>query len=103
MVDAEADMQATPSAASGAPIASGSGPPRPYAVEVQELVNVCLGFLDQIQRGAAPWVIQGFNRLNLMYGPMPTDPAHFSYWMTMVSRSYKILGRNARPSMRHNR
>ena len=101
MVDAEADMRAIPGAASGAPTASGSGPPRPYAEEVQELVNLCLGFLDQIQRGAAPWVIQRLNRLNYVYGPMPTDPAHFSYWVTMVSRSCKILGRHARP--RHDR
>jgi hypothetical protein len=69
---------------------------------MQELVNLCLGFLDQIRRGAAPWVIQRLNRLKEVYGPMPTDPAHFSFWMAMVSRSYKIFGRNA-PSMRHNR
>lgn len=82
---AEADVQATLGAASGAPAASGSGPPRSYAQETQDLVDVCLAFLDQIQRGAAPWVVQRLNRLSHIYGPMPTDPANFSYWMAMVS------------------
>ena len=81
----EADVQATTGIASSAPAPSGSGPPRSYAQETQELVDLCLAFLDQIQRGAAPWVVQRLNRLNNIYGPMPTDPAHFSFWMAMVS------------------
>ncbi|KAI0003075.1 PUA-like domain-containing protein [Russula compacta] len=87
IVDAEADVRATTSAASddtASSTASESGPPRSYAQELQALVDVCLAFLDQIQRGAAPWVVQRLNRLNHIYGPMPTDPAHFSYWMAMA-------------------
>jgi hypothetical protein len=55
-----------------------------YAQEVQELVRECQDFLDQVQHGGAPWVVQRLNRLNHVYGPMPTDPANFSYWMAMV-------------------
>lgn len=84
----EADVQATTGTASSAPAASGSGPPRSYAQETQELVDLCLAFLDQIQRGAAPWVVQRLNRLNHHYGPMPTDPAYFSFWMAMVSTCF---------------
>lgn len=84
----EADVQATTGTASSAPAASGSGPPRSYAQETQELVDLCLAFLDQIQRGAAPWVVQRLNRLNHIYGPMPTDPAYFSFWMAMVSTCF---------------
>jgi len=87
MINAETDIQATPSAASGAAVPSRAGepgPPRLYAQQMQELVDVCLAFLDQIQRGAAPWVVQRLNRLNHIYGPMPTNPAHFSYWMAMA-------------------
>ncbi|KAI0254380.1 PUA-like domain-containing protein [Lactifluus subvellereus] len=85
-VNAEADVQATHHSASvaTAPTASDAGPPRSYAQEVQELVNVCHAFLDQIQRGAAPWVVQRLNRLSHIYGPMPSDPANFSYWMAMA-------------------
>lgn len=55
-----------------------------YAQEVQELVRECQDFLDQVQHGGAPWVVQRLNRLNHVYGPMPTDPANFSYWMAMA-------------------
>lgn len=58
--------------------------PSSYAQEVQELLRVCQAFLDQVQVGGAPWVVQRLNRLNHVYGPMPTDPAYFSYWMAMV-------------------
>jgi hypothetical protein len=88
IINAELDVQATLSAASGAvasSMASRPGPPLSHAQEVQELVDMCLAFLDQIQRGAAPWVVQRLNRLSHIYGPMPTDPSHFSYWMAMVS------------------
>ncbi|KAF8268235.1 PUA-like domain-containing protein [Lactarius quietus] len=52
--------------------------------DLQELVGVCQAFLDQVQRGGAPWVVQRLNRLNHIYGPMPTDPTHFGYWMAMA-------------------
>ncbi|KAI0068857.1 hypothetical protein BV25DRAFT_1792197 [Artomyces pyxidatus] len=54
-------------------------PPPPETAQV--LMAVCLEFLDQIRRGGAPWVVQ---RLNHTYGPMPTDPANFSFWIAMV-------------------
>ncbi|KAH9977967.1 PUA-like domain-containing protein [Lactifluus volemus] len=54
------------------------------AQEVQELVDVCHAFLNQIQRGAAPWVLQRLNRFTQIHGPMPDDPTSVSYWMAMV-------------------
>ncbi|TFY74458.1 hypothetical protein EWM64_g9554 [Hericium alpestre] len=45
------------------------------------LMDICRSFLDQLQEGAAPWVVQ---RLNTAAGPMPTDPASFSFWMAVV-------------------
>ncbi|KAF8812461.1 hypothetical protein BYT27DRAFT_7159907 [Phlegmacium glaucopus] len=38
-------------------------------------------FLDRLQRGAAPWVVQ---RLSSTCGAMPTDPALFSFWVALV-------------------
>ncbi|KDQ64522.1 hypothetical protein JAAARDRAFT_28161 [Jaapia argillacea MUCL 33604] len=46
-----------------------------------DLMTMCHGFLDQLRQGTAPWVVQ---RLNNTYGPMPTDPADFSFWMALV-------------------
>jgi len=45
------------------------------------LMDICRGFVDTLQRGMAPWVIQ---RLNTACGPMPTDASSFSFWMAMV-------------------
>jgi hypothetical protein len=63
---------------------SALGTPSSYAQEVQGLVGVCQDFLNQVQHGGAPWVVQRLNRLNHIYGPIPTDPTYFSYWMAMV-------------------
>lgn len=41
----------------------------------------CRAFLDRLQRGAAPWVVQ---RLSSTYGEMPSDPALFSFWVALV-------------------
>jgi Lon protease-like protein len=91
IITAEIDIQTTPGAVSGA-LASLTEieptSPRSYAEEIQQLTNACRAFLVQIQRGAAPWVVQ---RLNYIYGPMPTDPNHFSYWMAMVSIFFSFL------------
>ena len=46
-----------------------------------QLMDTCKAFLDRLQRGAAPWVVQ---RLNSTYGAMPTDPALFSFWVALV-------------------
>ncbi|KAF8913920.1 PUA-like domain-containing protein [Gymnopilus junonius] len=47
----------------------------------EELMETCKTFLDRLQRGAAPWVVQ---RLSSTYGAMPTDPALFSFWVALV-------------------
>jgi len=91
VITAGADIQITPSAASGALVTlteNESMSPRSYAQEMQELIDACRAFLVQIQRGAAPWVVQ---RLHYIYGPIPTDPAHFGYWMAMVSIFFSFL------------
>jgi Lon protease-like protein len=47
----------------------------------EELIAICHAFLEQLRNGTAPWVVQ---RLNYTYGPMPTDPCSFSFWMALV-------------------
>ncbi|KAJ7129649.1 PUA-like domain-containing protein [Mycena epipterygia] len=47
----------------------------------EQLMETCTAFLLQLRRGTAPWVVQ---RLNNVYGPPPTDPAAFSYWVALV-------------------
>lgn len=47
----------------------------------EQLVSNCRAFLERLQQGAAPWVVQ---RLNNWYGPMPTDPTIFSYWVALI-------------------
>jgi Lon protease-like protein len=48
----------------------------------EEMMRSCRDFLEQLRAGTAPWIVQ---RLNNTYGPMPTDPASFSFWMALVS------------------
>ncbi|KAJ6599048.1 hypothetical protein DFH09DRAFT_22624 [Mycena vulgaris] len=55
--------------------------PRSRARPMQDLMEICTSFLLQLRRGTAPWVVQ---RLNNVYGPPPTDPAAFSYWVALV-------------------
>ena len=96
IITAEVGIQTTPDAASGALSLTENEPTPPSSCteEMQQLANACRAFLVQIQRGAAPWVVQ---RLNYIYGPMPTDPTHFSYWMAMVSISFFLpIGVRAR-------
>jgi hypothetical protein len=91
ILTAEFDIQTTPGAVSGALLSLTENEPtspRSYAGEMQQLTDACRAFLVQIQRGAAPWVVQ---RLNYICGPMPTDPTHFSYWMAMVSIFFSFL------------
>jgi Lon protease-like protein len=57
-------------------------PHRALALTNLQLMETCLSFLEQLREGTAPWVVQ---RLNNAYGPMPTDPASFSFWMALVS------------------
>jgi Lon protease-like protein len=91
IITAEIDIRTTPGAVSSALaslVENEPTSPRSYAEEMQQLTDACRAFLVQIQRGAAPWVVQ---RLNYIYGPMPTDPTHFSYWMAMVSIFFSFL------------
>ncbi|EGG12559.1 uncharacterized protein MELLADRAFT_76217 [Melampsora larici-populina 98AG31] len=48
---------------------------------IEDLIQVCNGFVEVLRSGSTPWVLQ---RLNNTFGPTPTDPAQFSYWMAMV-------------------
>ncbi|KAG5724360.1 LON peptidase N-terminal domain and RING finger protein 3 [Termitomyces sp. T112] len=45
------------------------------------LMAQCRSFLDQLQRGTAPWIVQ---RLSSTYGSMPTDVSSFSYWVASI-------------------
>ncbi len=44
-------------------------------------MTTCRSFLDRLQRGTAPWVVQ---RLSSTYGTIPTDPSAFSFWVAIV-------------------
>ncbi|KAF4602460.1 hypothetical protein EYR40_005667 [Pleurotus pulmonarius] len=46
-----------------------------------ELMDTCRTFLQELERGTAPWVVQ---RLNNAYGLPPTEPAPFSFWVALV-------------------
>lgn len=73
-----------PQTATSPPPQSPSGsPPAQQAVELStnELMSICLEFVDTLRSGSAPWVLQ---RLNNTIGPMPTNPSDFSYWMAEV-------------------
>ncbi|KAG8902295.1 hypothetical protein FRB99_004657 [Tulasnella sp. 403] len=48
---------------------------------IEELMDTCRDFYDQLKSGTAPWVVR---QLNNAYGAMPTDPSTFSFWMAMV-------------------
>ncbi|TFK43511.1 hypothetical protein BDQ12DRAFT_183272 [Crucibulum laeve] len=47
----------------------------------EELMDTCKAFLDRLQRGTAPWVVQ---RLSSTYGSMPTEASAFSFWVALV-------------------
>ncbi|THH14687.1 hypothetical protein EW146_g5674 [Bondarzewia mesenterica] len=74
-----------PSSSSGNPIVQASAgifASAPTVVFTNEtLMEFCRNFVDQLQRGTAPWVVQ---RLNSTYGPMPSDPSAFCFWMALV-------------------
>jgi len=91
IITARVNIQTTPGAVSGALASLTKNEPtlpRSDAEEMQQSTDACRAFLVQIQRGAAPWVVQ---RLNHVYGPMPTDPRHFTYWMAMVRILFSFL------------
>ncbi|GLB33829.1 putative ATP-dependent protease La (LON) substrate-binding domain [Lyophyllum shimeji] len=45
------------------------------------LMTQCRTFLDKLERGTAPWIVQ---RLSSTYGRMPTDVSSFSYWVASI-------------------
>lgn len=56
-------------------------PIHPNSPTNQDLMETCRAFLDRLQRGSAPWVVQ---RLSSIYGTMPTEPSAFSFWVAIV-------------------
>jgi Lon protease-like protein len=44
-------------------------------------MQTCRTFLDRLQRGSAPWVVQRFNNA---HGTIPDDPSEFSFWIALV-------------------
>ncbi|KAG9015426.1 hypothetical protein FRB94_000030 [Tulasnella sp. JGI-2019a] len=48
---------------------------------VDELMQICREFYEQLRNGTAPWVVQ---QLNNTYGAMPTDSSTFSFWMAVL-------------------
>lgn len=90
------DAESSSLASNPSSLRSGPQPPPPENLRIasvfqrarqtvpnnEALMEFCRNFVDQLQAGAAPWVVQ---RLNNTYGPMPTDPSNFSFWMALVS------------------
>lgn len=44
-------------------------------------MDICKSFLERLQLGTAPWVVQ---RLSNTIGQMPTDPSIFSFWVALI-------------------
>ncbi len=65
---------------------AGSSPE--HEPSTQELMEICQSFIEQLRSGSAPWLLQ---RLNNMYGAMPSSPAEFSYWMALVSGKSRAM------------
>jgi hypothetical protein len=59
------------------------------AQTTEEYMTICRTFIEHLQGGSAPWLLQ---RLNNTYGTMPDDPNEFSYWMALVSIANERLG-----------
>jgi hypothetical protein len=54
---------------------------RPRYPSNAELIATCKLFLDHLQRGTAPWVVQ---RLSTSVGEMPEDPAMVSFYVATI-------------------
>jgi hypothetical protein len=72
---------ASTSSAASSSTASSSTASLPRQPTNAELMDQCRTFLDRLQRGTAPWVVQ---RLRVAYGTIPTDPSSFSFWVAFV-------------------
>ncbi|KAG6854766.1 hypothetical protein C0991_001193 [Blastosporella zonata] len=55
--------------------------PLPNHPSNSALMDQCRAFLDQLERGTAPWIVQ---RLSSTYGRMPTEISSFSYWVASI-------------------
>ncbi|KAL1968569.1 hypothetical protein VTN77DRAFT_1779 [Rasamsonia byssochlamydoides] len=51
------------------------------ALSTQQLLQLCLDFVEKRRAEAAPWLHQ---RVLMAYGEPPTDPARISYWLASV-------------------
>lgn len=51
------------------------------ALSTQELMQLCLDFVEKRRAESAPWLHQ---RVLMAYGEPPTDPARFPYWLASV-------------------
>jgi len=63
------------------PSSTPTPPSLPRQPTNEELMDQCRTFLDRLQRGTAPWVVQ---RLRRTYGTIPTDPSSFSFWVAFI-------------------
>ncbi|KAG5643971.1 hypothetical protein DXG03_009322 [Asterophora parasitica] len=67
------------------PTAPAPGAPAPSPLPLHPsnavLMAQCRAFLDNLQQGTQPWIVQ---RLSSSYGNMPTDIATFSYWVALI-------------------
>lgn len=60
-------------------------PTRDRELSNEELLAICVSFVEQLRSGMAPWVVQ---RLNHTYGPMPDDISSFTFWMGLASQLF---------------
>ncbi|CAD6891126.1 unnamed protein product [Tilletia laevis] len=84
---AAATVTASTAAAAAPAPASGGNSMGPMLVALHptmdELVDVCVSFIDTLRSGSAPLLL---TRLNQSYGPMPTrdEIGRLAYWMALV-------------------
>lgn len=74
--------------------AAGDQTPIPLeALTTQELYKMCLDYAEKRGSEASPWL---HRRILSTYGPPPTDPARFPYWLASIlplseKEKYKLL------------
>lgn len=74
-------LASSSSSATSSPHSPTTPPSLPRQLTNAELMEQCRTFLDRLQRGTAPWVVQ---RLRITYGTIPTDPSSFSFWVAWI-------------------
>lgn len=74
--------------------ATGDQTPVPLeSLTTQELYQMCLDYIEKRRAEASPWL---HRRILSTYGPPPTDPARFPYWLASIlpvseKEKYKLL------------